>query len=403
MKTAVLVAVLAALSVQSALAICNNSDGDSLYVNYAAVLYGSVPMCNQGTLPTGVVDYANQGWNDIIGKNVLWRGCLDYGVLIVDRDDGFCGWTWIDGDPGYWSPNPACSMMPSYQRVPELLTVAVVQSLVQGDESSQRHFLGHEQGHTLGFLGDTAIPPYNCDSIMAYCGWAEKPTLFDEVNYYNAYMAEEVTSLTGVSSSPARVDLTWNQINRWGETLCNESGFTVLHGQEVEASLPKDSEVAVLNGEPYGEQNFSVRTLTQALPGAGMEAGVTVGVYGPHLIHQYSFGPSPAKLHDTQGRYMWVLSEFQNPEDFPMPVVISAEAPGGGSSGCSTLEQLILPGSESFTLAAHEEKWVMWRFRYGSCQHTGVWTLRVSTCVREASVDVWECHSENRQLIVRSA
>jgi hypothetical protein len=54
----------------------------------------------------------------------------------------------------------------------------------------------------------------------------------------------------------------------------------------------------------------------------------------------------------------------------------------GTPNGCTQGKQLILPGQETFYLAGHEQKWVLYRMRY-ECHlpaATGVYNLDVKFC-----------------------
>jgi hypothetical protein len=95
----------------------------------------------------------------------------------------------------------------------------------------------------------------------------------------------------------------------------------------------------------------------------------------PELEVKYclKFGPAPVNLSDTAGAYMWVICEIGNEEIEPILATISLETGidlDGDTdidvpevAGCDQLEQLVLPGQDSFTLAAEEQKWVLYRKR----------------------------------------
>ncbi|UCH87651.1 MAG: hypothetical protein JSU97_04520 [Dehalococcoidia bacterium] len=91
-----LVAVLIALaSAQPAAAEpCNTEDGNIPYcVNYNGVGYGEISVCNQAdNVEPDAVLYGMDAWNNIIGKTLFTSGCPPYtGIVIVDREEGFCG------------------------------------------------------------------------------------------------------------------------------------------------------------------------------------------------------------------------------------------------------------------------------------------------------------------------
>jgi hypothetical protein len=97
--------------------------------------------------------------------------------------------------------------------------------------------------------------------------------------------------------------------------------------------------------------------------------------------HCFKFGPAPANLGDTTGRYMWAICEIGNLELYAENVTISMDVTGA-PVGCSQLEQLILPGLETFPLPAGEQKWILYRMRY-DCQAPAaadVYTLNVQFC-----------------------
>jgi len=75
------------------------------------------------------------------------------------------------------------------------------------------------------------------------------------------------------------------------------------------------------------------------------------------------FGPAPANLSDTQGRYMWVICEIGNGEPYPEVVEMSLSVTGA-PLGCDQVQHLVLPGMESFYVTAEEQKWVLYRERF---------------------------------------
>jgi hypothetical protein len=102
----------------------------------------------------------------------------------------------------------------------------------------------------------------------------------------------------------------------------------------------------------------------------------------------FKFGPAPSNLSDEQGRYMWAICQIGNNEALPMVVDITMDVTGA-PAGCTQLEQLILPGLETFTMSPGEQKWILYRMRY-EC-HTpatpGVRNLTVEFCVDPGSSD----------------
>ena len=85
------------------------------------------------------------------------------------------------------------------------------------------------------------------------------------------------------------------------------------------------------------------------------------------------FGPAPVNIGDSAGAYMWVICEIGNLETDSIVATISLETGidlDGDTDidvpevdGCGQVEQLVLPGQESFTLAPLEQKWVLYRQR----------------------------------------
>jgi hypothetical protein len=96
------------------------------------------------------------------------------------------------------------------------------------------------------------------------------------------------------------------------------------------------------------------------------------------------FGPAPVNISDNQGAYMWVICEIGNLEQAPVVVEISLDVEVV-PAGCSQLlpPQLILPGLDTFQMAAREQKWVLYRDRY-ECHYPAVediYPLDVKFCI----------------------
>jgi hypothetical protein len=103
-----------------------------------------------------------------------------------------------------------------------------------------------------------------------------------------------------------------------------------------------------------------------------------------HLQIKYclKFGPAPANLSDTAGTYLWVICEIGNEEPDSVITDMSLDV-SGAPTGCTQLEQLVLPGQETFQMAAEEQKWVLYRERF-ECHDPavqGISTLHVTFCV----------------------
>jgi hypothetical protein len=78
---------------------------------------------------------------------------------------------------------------------------------------------------------------------------------------------------------------------------------------------------------------------------------------------------------------MWVICEIGNLEPYVEGVIVGMDITGA-PAGCSQLEQLVLPGQETFLLQPNEQKWILYRMRY-ECHNPaspGVYTLNVSFC-----------------------
>jgi hypothetical protein len=103
--------------------------------------------------------------------------------------------------------------------------------------------------------------------------------------------------------------------------------------------------------------------------------------------HCFKFGPAPANLGDTTGRYMWAICEIGNNEAKASTITMSMDVTGA-PAGCTQGEQLILPGQESFVMTPGEQKWVLYRMRYDCTTATpAVYNLNVSFCVDGGSSD----------------
>jgi hypothetical protein len=97
--------------------------------------------------------------------------------------------------------------------------------------------------------------------------------------------------------------------------------------------------------------------------------------------HCFKFGPAPANIGDTTGRYMWAICEIGNNDAKAQTISMSMDVTGA-PAGCTQAEQLILPGQESFVMTPGEQKWVLYRMRYECASGTpGVYNLNVSFCV----------------------
>jgi len=99
------------------------------------------------------------------------------------------------------------------------------------------------------------------------------------------------------------------------------------------------------------------------------------------------FGPAPVNLSDAAGAYMWVICEIGNKDNYVNPVTMDLVVTGV-PAGCDQLQQLVLPGLETFSLAPLEQKWVLYRERY-ECHSPvvqNIYSLNVSFCVSPTPV-----------------
>lgn len=256
---AVLVVVARAGTLPAGAQPCNTEDGNIAYsVNYNAVAYGEITVCNQAeNIDPEAVLHAIDAWNNMIGKSLFTTGCPPYtGIVIVDVEEGGCG------------EGVACTSYPT-QESPVFLQIGVTPTLKGYPLDSQKHVAVHEIGHNLGFAHWPA-----CDAVMdgTTCGYKFlQPTSVDADNYEKAYWVEAVTNLTGSSPSPGAVSLTWSPVNSAGEELCNEKDFAVFRWNRSTgwydiyvASGPKDSSGVGFAGQPQGGQCYAVWSMTDA-------------------------------------------------------------------------------------------------------------------------------------------
>jgi hypothetical protein len=108
---------------------------------------------------------------------------------------------------------------------------------------------------------------------------------------------------------------------------------------------------------------------------------------GPGTYHDVGtksclvFGPAPANIGDTTGRYMWVICDVRNLSDHAEQVSIEL-AVDDPPAECTEARGLILPSFEQFWMQVGEQKWVLYRVRYEcSGGNPGVYPLDVSMCI----------------------
>jgi hypothetical protein len=75
-------------------------------------------------------------------------------------------------------------------------------------------------------------------------------------------------------------------------------------------------------------------------------------------------GPAAVNLSDTNGRYMWVITEIGNKAADAELVHINMSIAEAVPNGCTRTEALIIPGARQFYLAPGEQKTIVWRVRY---------------------------------------
>jgi hypothetical protein len=244
---------------------CNTEDGNIEYcVNYNAVGYGEISVCNQAeNVEPAAVLYAMNAWNSMIGKSLFTSGCPPYsGIVIVDREEGFCGYM-PDGSP-YW----ACTLYPG-QEGPVFLPIYVTPIVGVQTLTLQKSVIGHEMGHDLGFAHWDTDPAVSIMHPFALAFTDPQPV--DADNYEKAYWVEAVTNLSGSAPSPGAVSLTWNPVNSAGEELCNEKEFSVWRWNPSTAWYDiyvatggQDSTGVSFGGQPYCVQWYAVWSMTEA-------------------------------------------------------------------------------------------------------------------------------------------
>jgi len=97
-------------------------------------------------------------------------------------------------------------------------------------------------------------------------------------------------------------------------------------------------------------------------------------------------GPAAVNLSDTNGRYMWVISEVGNFSSHTELVHISMSIAEAVPSGCTRDATQILPGQAQFYLLTGEQKVLVWRVRY-ECHSPAT----IQTIVQTVTVGVTHC------------
>jgi hypothetical protein len=75
-------------------------------------------------------------------------------------------------------------------------------------------------------------------------------------------------------------------------------------------------------------------------------------------------GPAAVNLSDSNGRYMWVISEVGNNSNHAELVTVGMSIAEAAPAGCTRVTVMILPGQTQFVMAAGEQKFIVWRVRY---------------------------------------
>jgi hypothetical protein len=86
--------------------------------------------------------------------------------------------------------------------------------------------------------------------------------------------------------------------------------------------------------------------------------------HDPDVKSMIVLGPAAINLSDTNGRYMWVISEVGNFSAHVETVQVALSITPAVPNGCDRVEQQILPGQSEFVMFAAEQKFVVWRVRY---------------------------------------
>lgn len=121
-----------------------------------------------------------------------------------------------------------------------------------------------------------------------------------------------------------------------------------------------------------------------------------------HVNYALLFGPAPVQLSSSQGKYMWVIFQIENASSLDQVVTVSLDVTGS-PAGCDKLQQLILPGQDTFPLWADEAKFILYRVHYEchSPASPDVYSLEVKSCIREADEGLdYECEKDAKPLII---
>jgi hypothetical protein len=84
------------------------------------------------------------------------------------------------------------------------------------------------------------------------------------------------------------------------------------------------------------------------------------------LVEKYLIlvGPAAVNLSDTNGRYLWLITEIGNVSSDTELAHIDMSILEPVPTGCTRTQSLVLPGQQQFLMAPGEQKIIVWRVRY---------------------------------------
>jgi hypothetical protein len=204
----------------------------------------------------------------------------------------------------------------------------------------------------------------------------------------------QLCALNATASVPAETDIT-------GDTATIDASISITSGSPctvtwtvsvVGNDTPGGVDCIVNSGGaggggPAATPVNSIHSFSVTVPAGSHECGFTVCVdavaVGTHqsgadtdcangvlesdvLVVKYLLliGPAAVNLSDTNGRYMWVITEIGNLASDDELVHLQLTISGALPSGCTSDIDLILPGALQFLLFSDEQKTIVWRVRY---------------------------------------